>query len=139
MTGLHALPFRLLLACLAIAALLIALPLSAGELYQWKDAQGVTHYSDAPPADGAYENRRITNSGANIATETSDEAPVENSQCATARANLELLQGEGPVAVEGSADDAEGEPTAMSDAQRAAQRQLAEAAIAAYCTEDAAL
>ena len=29
--------------------LLLALPVLAGKVYQWKDAQGVTHYSDAPP------------------------------------------------------------------------------------------
>ena len=39
----------------ATAALVLALALPAalvatgGELYQWKDANGVTHYSDAPP------------------------------------------------------------------------------------------
>ena len=29
---------------------LVAAPALAGEVYKWKDAQGVTHYSDAPPA-----------------------------------------------------------------------------------------
>ena len=27
----------------------VAAPAVAGELYQWKDANGVTHYSDSPP------------------------------------------------------------------------------------------
>ncbi|WP_343123704.1 DUF4124 domain-containing protein, partial [Xanthomonas translucens] len=27
----------------------------ATTLYQWKDAQGVTHYSQSPPADGKYQ------------------------------------------------------------------------------------
>src|SRR5690606_41178620 len=65
-----------------------ALPISAGELYQWKDANGVTHYSDAPPPAGAdYQNRTIRNSGtASIKTETT-ETPAENAQCTTARAN----------------------------------------------------
>ena len=115
---------------LALATLSVA---SAGELYQWKDANGVTHYSDAPPPTGAdYENRTIRNSGtASVKTETA-EAPAENAQCTTARANLELLQGEGPV---GNDTDKDGKPdAAFSAEQRAAQTQLAEAAIKVHCT-----
>ena len=115
---------------LAFATLSVA---AAGELYQWKDANGVTHYSDAPPPAGAdYQNRTIRNSGtASIKTETT-ETPAENAQCTTARANLELLQGEGPV---GTDTDNDGKPdVAMTAEQRAAQTQLAEAAIKVHCT-----
>ena len=136
MTGLPVLPIRRFTVCLALATLLLALPLSAGELYQWKDAQGVTHYSDAPPPNGNYQNRRITTAGAGVASEDSAEAPAESSQCTTARANLALLEGEGPVSM-GSAED-EGEPVPMGADQRAAQKQLAEAAIKAYCPSPAA-
>jgi hypothetical protein len=31
-------------------ALAVALPVVAGQVYTWKDAKGVTHYADAPPA-----------------------------------------------------------------------------------------
>lgn len=131
MTGLPVLPIRRFAACLAVVTLLLALPLSAGELYQWKDAQGVTHYSDAPPPSGSYQNRRITNAGAGVASEDSAVAPAESSQCTTARANLALLEGDGPVSM-GSAEDG-AEPVPMGADQRAAQKQLAEAAIKAYC------
>ncbi len=136
MTALQVLPFRRLAACLAAAGLMVALPLSAGELYQWKDAGGVTHYSDAPPPSGTYKNRRITNTGAGTASETTAQAPAENTQCTTARANLALLEGEGPVSIKGDADG--DEVTAMSAPQREAQKQLAEAAIKAYCAGPAA-
>lgn len=114
---------------LALASVSVA---AAGELYQWKDANGVTHYSDAPPPTGAdFQNRTIRNSGtASIKTEAS-EAPAENAQCTTARANLELLQGGGPV---GTDNDKDGKPdVAMTAEQRAAQTQLAEAAIKVHC------
>ena len=137
MTGLPALPVRRLAARLAfatsmVAGLMVALPLSAGELFQWKDASGVTHYSDAPPPSGKYQNRRITTAGAGTASETTAQAPVENSQCTTARANLALLEGEGPIQMQGS--DGSGDGTAMNAEQREAQKQLAQAAINAYCS-----
>lgn len=136
MTGLLALPVRRLAACLALVILMVAVPLSAGELFQWKDASGVTHYSDAPPPSGQYQNRRITDEGAGTASEDTAQAPVENSQCATARANLALLEGEGPIQMQGSDGDGDGdgEATAMNAEQREAQKQLAQAAINAYCS-----
>ncbi|MGQ4660251.1 DUF4124 domain-containing protein [Lysobacter sp. F6437] len=116
---------------IALATLSVA---SAGELYQWKDANGVTHYSDAPPPAGAdYQNRTIRNSGTASVKQDQDaaEAPAGNAQCTTARANLELLQGEGPV---GTDTDKDGKPdAAFSAEQRAAQTQLAEAAIKVHC------
>ena len=35
--------------------MLAALPLQAAEIYRWKDAQGVTHYSDSRPAAQAVD------------------------------------------------------------------------------------
>jgi hypothetical protein len=119
---------------LAFAGLLaIALPAVAGELYQWKDANGVTHYSDAPPPAGAnYRNRTISNRGsATVVADEAAAAPAEDSQCTTARANLALLQGEGPV---GADADNDGKPDAAFTAdERAAQAQLAQAAIKVHC------
>ncbi|WP_412159617.1 DUF4124 domain-containing protein, partial [Pantoea sp. SIMBA_079] len=38
------------LPCLVVALLAVAaLPLAASEVYSWKDARGVTHYSQTPP------------------------------------------------------------------------------------------
>ena len=139
MTGLQVLVSPRLAAVVAAAVLLVSAPLSAGELYQWKDANGVTHYADAPPSRGSYKNRRITDAGAgtaNTASAASTEAPAENSQCVTARANLALLYGAGPVSMKGGAEGAE--PSAMGPEQREAQKRLSEAAINAYCVAPAA-
>ena len=46
---------RLALACLLACAALNAQAQSNG-VYKWKDAKGVTHYSDTPPPDGRYGN-----------------------------------------------------------------------------------
>lgn len=115
----------------------IALPAVAGELYQWKDANGVTHYSDAPPPAGAdYQNRTISNRGSATIAAEEVEAPAETSQCTTARGNLALLQGAGPV---GADTDNDGKPDAAFTAdERAAQTQLAEAAIKVHCSVAAA-
>ncbi|MEG3191908.1 DUF4124 domain-containing protein [Lysobacter sp. D1-1-M9] len=113
-------------AALALAALAAA-PVSAEDIYQWKDANGVTHYSDSPPPEGAYQNRTITSAGASAAAES-----VEGAQCSDARKRLAQLRSDGPV---GFDTDEDGRPDSTMDAeQRAAQTRLAEAAIAAACT-----
>ena len=114
------------LLCLAGAA-------GAGEVYQWKDANGVTHYSQTPPAKGQYQQRQITNRGAGVAQTATQAAaaPPENAQCAAARANLAVLKGAGPVREQ----DADGKAgRVLSDADKASQTELANAAIKAYCT-----
>ncbi len=120
----------------AALTLAIALPAVATELYQWKDASGVTHYSDSPPPAGAdYQNRTIRDSGAASAAPEVAETPVQNSQCTTARGNLALLQGEGPVGID---TDDDGKPdTEFTAEQRTAQSRLAEAAIKVHCSDSA--
>lgn len=119
----------------AILAALAAFPAAATDLYQWKDAQGVTHYSDSPPpgqsGSGQVKNRVIRNKSG-TPSQTAASAPAENSQCASARANLKQLQSSAQVGVD---NDGDGKPDSALDAQqRAAQVQLAEASIRAYCT-----
>lgn len=123
---------RLTLVALLTAGLL-ATPAAAQELYQWKDANGVTHYSDTPPPTGEdHSVRYITQSGATPRTvEEPAAAPDGSAACQTARSNLQLLQGDGPV---GEDADGDGVPDAeLTDAQREAQMQLAEASIGVYC------
>ena len=111
----------------------LALPAMAGELYQWKDANGVTHYSDAPPPGKTdYQNRTIRDSGGTPATTAAAPAqPAESDACTRARANLALLQGDGPV---GTDEDGDGKPDAQLDtAQRADRVELAAAAIKVHC------
>jgi len=102
----------------------------AGPLYKWKDANGVTQYSERPPEGQKYETRRITDNGDPVAE--AEPAKAEASpQCTSARDNLKLVAGSGPVMQD---TDGDGKPDAeLDEAQRAAQKQLAEAAAAVYC------
>lgn len=105
----------------------------AGKVYQWKDAQGVSHYADSPPPNQQQvKNRRIDNRGAPVAEEAAVGKSVENPQCTTARLNLQLLAGSSGVQQD---TDGDGKPDkVLSDEDRANQRNLAEAAAKAYCT-----
>jgi len=113
-----------------LLALASAATASAGNLYKWKDANGVTQYSERPPTGQKYETRRVTSSGATVVEAPAAES-AESEQCLSARRNMELLAGSGPVMQD---TDGDGKPDAtLDDAQRAAQKQLAESAAAVYC------
>ena len=132
-SSLRSLPVRACVLLLLATACSVAL---ADKVYQWKDAKGVTHYSDSPPPGQQYKDRRIDRSGA----ATQEVAPagksVEDPQCATARRNLELLAGKAEVQQD---TDNDGKPdTALNEADRANQRELATAAVKAYCKPAAA-
>ncbi|MEN1929570.1 DUF4124 domain-containing protein [Luteimonas sp. MJ204] len=120
-------------AILVIAASPVFAQQTAGEVFQWKDANGVTHYSQTPPDKGSYEHRLITSSGTAAPTASSEPvAAAENSNCTAARANISALAGEGNVMQD---TDGDGKPDTVLDAdQRASQLELAQAAIKAYCT-----
>ena len=121
-----------------LSLLLTMAAASAGELYQWKDANGVTHYSQTPPASGNYTER--TESGRDIApapaqADAKDEKPAESPQCATARANIALLESESPVRQD---SDGDGEPDkTLDDTERANQLELARALLKANCADGA--
>ena len=77
-------------AVLALAAAPVLAQQTAGEVYQWTDANGVTHYSQTPPSQGRYEHRLITSSGA--AAPVAAAAPsAGNPQCEVARGNIAAL------------------------------------------------
>lgn len=114
----------------ALALLLVAAPTLAQQqrVYQWKDANGVTHYTDLPPTQ-AHKSRDIDNRGgaADIATVK----PVENEQCANSRNNLQRLQANQSVGVD-TDGDGKSDRNLSSD-ERASQIELNQAAIKAYC------
>ncbi|MBP3973942.1 DUF4124 domain-containing protein [Pseudoxanthomonas spadix] len=120
--------------CLILSALLAAPLACAQSMYQWKDAQGVTHYSDVPPPKSKLEGKPINAADAmarGSTPATAQAAPAESAQCSSARLNQKILSGAAPVRQMG----ADGKPGAvLSDAQRASQRELADAAVKAYCT-----
>jgi hypothetical protein len=130
-------------ACLLLAGNVQA---QSAEVYQWKDAKGVTHYSDAPPAKGQYESRQVAGdagpvpaaSPATAAIPTArTPAPVSKGEqvamanCATARSNLERLKAGGDIGLD---RDGDGKPDASLDAGDVAkQTELAQANINRYC------
>ncbi|WP_189456921.1 DUF4124 domain-containing protein [Cognatilysobacter bugurensis] len=119
--------FPLLPLCGVALGLLVSLPVSAAKVYQWKDAQGVTHYTDLPPA-GQHTTRTV---GAKTATPAIAAKPAVNANCTNARGNLKVLEGNAPVGIDA---DKDGKPDSMmSPEQRAAQLQLAKAAIEVHC------
>ncbi|MFS8417562.1 DUF4124 domain-containing protein [Xanthomonas campestris] len=111
--------------------MLVSAAAGATDLYKWKDAKGVTHYTETPPPTGQrYESRRIDARSGTAAIAAPETAAPESADCLTARRNLELLSGKGEVTM--GADD--GKPgTPLDPEARAAQRNLAEAAAKAYC------
>lgn len=128
----RALPCFLLLAALAASAGASA---QNTHLYQWKDAQGVTHYSDSPPEGRSANDRHIANTS-EPAPATSAAKPVENARCTAARRNLGVLAKDAEVQID---SDGDGKPdTVLDEAGRASQKAIAEAEAKAYCTPLAA-
>ncbi|VXA96044.1 conserved exported hypothetical protein [Luteimonas sp. 9C] len=126
----------------ALLAALLAAPLAASEVYSWKDARGVTHYSQTPPPAGTrFEVRNMQ--GANTSSTPTTPAPVaqpaaaattagaagDAGQCELARTNVAALKGDGAVQQLG----ADGKPRELAGAERADQLALSEAAVRAYC------
>lgn len=104
----------------------------AGKIYQWKDANGVTHFSDSPPPGGQAKDRLIDNRGEPAPQVAGAAKSVENPSCTTAKRNLEVLGNKAPVQQD---SDGDGKPDkTLTEDDRGAQRNLAEAAVKAYCT-----
>lgn len=119
--------------------LLVAAAAAAGDVYQWKDANGVTNYSQTPPPSGTTysehsESGRTYEAGPAqpaAAAATAAESPL----CTTARKNLTVLQGKGEVQID---SDGDGKPDKTLDADgRANQLALAQAQIKASCATPA--
>ncbi len=116
----------LLAAGLALAGSAIA----QQKVYQWKDAQGRTHYSSSPPASGKYTIRGQATAPATPVAGTAAAKP-ESAQCATARSNLATLRGNSNVRID---SDGDGQPDRQLGAdEHANQVKLAEAYIGANC------
>ena len=130
-------PSRTLLkSLLAAAVLLAAMPALAGTVYQWKDANGVTHYSDAPPPDRkGVQNRELKDDApaatAQAAAKSTAKPTDENANCALLRNNLTQLQSDQPVGVDANGDGQM--DSVMTDAERTEQIHQAELSLKTYC------
>ena len=135
-----ALPRLALLPVLLAAMTLASGPAAAQQVYKWKDAAGVTHFTAEPPPTGQhYEAREVDHHEAvpqapQAATDEQEASPARNEDpgCATARSNLALLKGTAKVMVDSNGDGKPDKP--LADADRAKQRALAEATIAVKCS-----
>ena len=110
--------------CLLLAATGVAA--QSGGVYKWKDARGVTHYSDTPPPGGRY------GSVAADAQARVKAPPAPDPRCLEARANVDRLRNSrGDIGPDANGD---GKPDVVLDqAQRARQLQAAEAQVQRYC------
>lgn len=129
---------------------------SAQQIYKWKDASGVTHFSQTPPANGThYTKMRLTSepdvssnppaasSGeaadqgdnhpapqAAAAGQTQADTPSNRTElCKQLSSNISLLQGKQPVVTGGS-----GKQAVMSDSAREQQLATARAQQTQYCS-----
>jgi hypothetical protein len=125
----------LLLAATCLAAALAPASVSAQTVYKWKDARGVTHYSERPPVSGRYsqqDGKRDPVSAKPAAK--ADQAAKPDPRCNSARGNLATLQGKAAVQMD---TDGDGKlDRTLTDAERANQTELARSTLKAYnCTE----
>lgn len=108
----------------------------AADVYQWKDANGVNHYSQTPPPQGKFQSRAIyhrepSGNGAAVAA-----APTESPQCTTARRNIDLLQSGAKLQMD---SDNDGKPDRdLSDADRSKQLQIAQTVVRVNCSNTTA-
>ena len=109
-------PTRSCLLLLA-AGLCASATATATNVYQWKDAKGVTHYSDKPPAGEQFQERRIDPRGEPVPQGEPAGKAVENPQCTQV-----MMPGTAPASgVSGSAQD--GPTAAVIAPPRRARRE----------------
>ena len=115
----------------ALALTVAAAPTLAQQqrVYQWKDANGVTHYTDMPPSQ-SHKTRDIDNKSGNAA-EIATVKATETPQCLEARANLLRLQGGQALGIDTDGDGKSDRE--LSPQERSSQTELNQAAIKAYC------
>ena len=136
---------------LALAATSTAFA-GSGQVYKWTDAQGVVHYSDAPPPITQSNVQTVRVTGGDRPHDVPASAPAEanaaqppgqgqvaqnappaaadrSKDCAMARSNLELLQSKFQVTV----TDSSGKAVPLDDKTRQVQIADMNAQIAVYC------
>lgn len=141
----------------SLAALVLVATVAQAQVYTWKDAKGVTHYSDAPPAKGQeYKARQVDVPTPRTPPPATPAAPVTTpattpadaqppdaaanqaamrarakANCEIATANLAHLKAGGAV---GYDSDGDGKPDkVMAADERTEQTKVAEGAVASYC------
>lgn len=122
-------PLTVLAAALALGAAPAAF---AGEVYQWKDANGVTHYSQTPPSQGKFAARSIYHREQAAEGQPVEAAPTESRQCITARGNIELLQSGTKLQLDSDGDGKADKD--LDDSARAEQLRIAQTVARVNCS-----
>ncbi len=126
-------PLSVLVATLALSAAPTAF---AGEVYQWKDANGVTHYSQTPPKQGKFAARSIYHRELAVEGQIAEAAPTESRQCVTARGNIELLQSGAKLQLDSDGDGKADKD--LDDSARAEQLRIAQTVARVNCSPSTA-
>ena len=116
-----------------LAASVLAAPAAfAGDVYQWKDTNGVTHYSQTPPTQGKYQMRTISHrEGTGPAQAAAPASQQQSPQCETALRNIELLQSGRQLQLDSNGD---GQPDqALDDDGRQKQLDIAQTVARVNC------
>lgn len=122
---------------IALCIALVATPVAAQSVYQWKDAKGVTHYADSPPPGKTYTNRQIRHNGDTSAPQPAEDTAMsaEDTNCKIARSNLKQLDSGVAVGID---RDGDGKPDAnLTKEERDTQSRLAKATIDVACAKSA--
>ena len=130
---------------------------AADKVYKWKDANGIVHFSDAPPPKGTeFNNVKIVNQSAAITQSATAKPPAEGqngeaapdpnadpndpnapppdkdsreARCAAAQEKAALLAGEQAVNIRRG----DGKVVALEGQDRKAELDIARASVAALC------
>ena len=124
----------------AIAACILAasMPAAAQDVYKWKDAKGVTHYSERPPAKGDYSTQAAVRDPAAAAPQAraANGDAQGDSRCTSARNSLSALLGKNPPQADTDNDGKPDRP--LTDAERSSQVELNRSTLKAYNCSEAA-
>jgi len=120
------------------------------QVYKWTDANGIVHFSDAPPPSDTKNVESLHLAGGTTTAAAADQppnaaagSPAANAApaaapanatddatlCKQSRANLELLQSKTPVGIAG----ADGKPQVLDDKARELQIANAKLSISRFC------
>ena len=127
---------------------------SAQQIYKWKDANGVTHFSQTPPSSGMQYTKMHLTSEPDVSSNPPPAADTDNTEpgapqqaaassgsqpdtpsnraelCKQLTTNISLLRSKQPVVTGGN----DGKQQVMSDNAREAQLATAQAQQAQYCS-----
>ena len=136
----------------ATTGLVVALSLWAGasaaqQVYKWKDASGVTHYDQQPPANVKASRLQLKNDPAaplapapaatagSAATLSAADAAYRRTACDTARRNLQALLTNGVVVQNGTVTQPADPNTAqaLNDKQRVEAKSVQEGLVRDTC------